>query len=315
MFLLLCRRSGEALVSLLLVSVVVFLITAVLPGDAAQEMLGQDATPETLAALRAKMGLDQPMFVRYLQWLAGLLSGDPGRSLVSDAGVMELIGNRLPNSLLMAAATAGISVPVALVLGALAAVFRGGLLDRSLNALAIATVSVPGFLLATLSVLVLSVHLGWLPALSYVSDIDSVQAAARVMVLPLLTLGASTIAQMMRMTRAALADQLDSPYVEMARLKGVHPLKVVLFHAAPNAVGPIANAIALSTSYLIGGAIVVETIFHFPGVAKLLVDGVSQRDMPLVQTCAMIFCAGYLALVLVADVVGILANPRLRRPK
>lgn len=312
---MLAHRLGLALLSLLLVSVVVFLITAVLPGDAAEELLGQDATPETLAALRVQMGLDQPLALRYLHWLGGLLVGDPGRSLVSDAPVMELIGNRLPNSLMLAGVTAAIAVPLALLLGTLAAVFRGGWLDRLLNNGAVVMVSVPEFLIATLAVLVLSVQLGWLPALSYASDIDSLASAARVFVMPVLTLCCVTVAQMMRMTRAALADQLDAPYIEMARLKGVPPLRLVLLHAAPNAIGPIANAVALSTSYLLGGVIVVETIFHYPGVAKLMVDGVSQRDMPLVQTCTMIFCAGYLLLVMLADMVGILANPRLRHAR
>lgn len=309
---LLLQRLGLALLSMLLVSMVVFLITSVLPGDAAQELLGQEATPETLAALRVQMGLDQPMAMRYLHWLFGLLSGNPGRSLVSDAPVMELIGNRLPNSLLLAGVTASIAVPLALALGALAAVFRGSWLDRLLNSGAVAMVSVPEFLIATIAVLVLSVQLGWLPALSYASDIDSLSGAMRVFVMPVLTLCCVTVAQMMRMTRAALAEQLDAPYIEMARLKGVPPWRLVLRHAAPNAIGPIANAIALSTSYLLGGVIIVETIFHYPGVAKLMVDAVSQRDMPLVQTCTMIFCAGYLLLVMLADVIGILANPRLR---
>jgi len=309
---MLLQRTGLALLSLLLVSLVVFVITAVLPGDAAEELLGQDATPETLAALRVQMGLDRPLALRYLYWLGGLLSGNPGRSLVSDASVMELVGNRLPNSLLLAAITAAIAVPVALLLGTLAAVFRGGWLDRLLNSGAVALVSVPEFLIATIAVLVLSVQLGWLPALSYASDIDSLSAAGRVFVMPVLTLCCVTVAQMMRMTRAALADQLDAPYVEMARLKGVPPVRLVLRHAMPNAIGPIANAVALSTSYLLGGVIIVETIFHYPGVAKLMVDGVTQRDIPLVQTCTMIFCAGYLLLVLVADVIGALANPRLR---
>jgi peptide/nickel transport system permease protein len=312
---LLAQRIGLSLLSLLLVSMVVFLITAVLPGDAAEELLGQDATPETLEALRLQMGLDQPMLQRYMNWLMGLLSGNPGRSLVSDAPVMELIGNRLPNSLLLAGITIGITVPVALLLGTLAAMFRGGRLDRFLNSTAVAMVSVPEFLIATVAVLLLSVHLGWLPALSYASDIDSLGGAARVFIMPVLTLCCVTIAQMMRMTRAALADQLDAPYVEMATLKGVPPVRMVLLHAFPNAIGPIANAVALSTSYLIGGVIVIETIFHYPGLAKLMVDGVSQRDMPLVQTCTMISCAGYLFMVTSADVIGILSNPRLRHAR
>jgi len=310
---LLLQRLGLALVSLWLVSLAVFVMTAVLPGDAAAELLGQEATPETLTALRAQMGLDQPLWWRYLHWLIGLVSGHPGRSLVSDADVLELIGNRLPNSLLLAAAVAVIAVPLALALGTLAAMFRGHWLDRGLNSAAVALVSIPEFLIAAVMVLLLAVHLGWLPALSYVSDIDSLTGAVRALLMPVMTLCCVTVAQMMRMTRAALADQLDAPYIEMARLKGVAPLRLVLNHAMPNAIGPIANAVALSCSYLLGGVIVVETIFHYPGVARLLVDGVAQRDMPLIQTLTMLFCAGYLLLVLVADVIGIVANPRLRR--
>jgi len=171
---------------------------------------------------------------------------------------------------------------------------------------------VPEFLVATLAVLVFAVKLRWLPALSYVNDIESLGQLLRAFAMPVLSLCCVIVAQMMRMSRAAVIDQLEAPYIEMVRLKGASALRMVLAHALPNAVGPIANAVALSLSYLLGGVIIVETIFNYPGIAKLMVDGVSQRDMPLVQTCAMIFCAGYLILVTLADVCGIVANPRLR---
>src|SRR4030095_15332868 len=148
----------------------------------------------------------------------------------------------------------------------------------------------------------------WLPALSYASDVDSLGQVLRAFAMPVLSLCCVIIAQMMRMTRAAVIDQLEAPYIEMVKLKGASPMRMVLAHALPNAVGPIANAVALSLSYLLGGVIIIETIFNYPGIAKLMVDGVSQRDMPLVQTCAMIFCAGYLILVTLADVCGIVAN-------
>ncbi|MFV0675891.1 ABC transporter permease [Variovorax sp. tm] len=309
---LLAQRIALALLSLLAVSVIVFSITAVLPGDAAEEQLGQDATPEALAALRAQMGLDVPAPKRYAQWLAGMARGDLGRSSTTQMPVLELVASRLPNSLLLAAVTALFSVPIALMLGIASAVWRGSWFDRAASTSAVAVVSVPEFLVATLAVLVFAVKLRWLPALSFVSDIDSLGQMLQAFAMPVLVLCCVIVAQMMRMTRAAVIDQLEAPYIEMVRLKGASPMRTVLAHALPNAVGPIANAVALSLSYLLGGVIIVETIFNYPGIAKLMVDGVSQRDMPLVQTCAMIFCGAYLLLVTAADICGILANPRLR---
>jgi len=309
---LLAQRIALALLSLLAVSVVVFSITAVLPGDAAQEQLGQDATPEAVAALRAQMGLDVPAPERYAKWLGGMLKGDPGRSATTQMPVAELVASRLPNSLLLAAVTALFSVPIALALGIASAVWRGSWFDRAASTTAVGVVSVPEFLVATLAVLVFAVKLRWLPALSFVNDIESLGQLLRAFAMPVLVLCCVIVAQMMRMTRAAVIDQLEAPYIEMVRLKGASPMRMVLAHALPNAVGPIANAVALSLSYLLGGVIIVETIFNYPGIAKLMVDGVSQRDMPLVQTCAMIFCCAYLILVTTADIFGILANPRLR---
>lgn len=309
---LLAQRVGLALFALLAISVIVFAITAVLPGDAAQEQLGQDATPEALAALRAQMGLDVPAPERYGRWLAGIVQGELGTSQTTQLPVGELIGSRLPNSLLLAAVTALISVPIALALGIAAAAWRGSWFDRITSTASVAVVSVPEFLVATLAVLIFAVKLRWLPALSYVNEIESLGQLLRAFAMPVLTLSCVIGAQMVRMTRAAVIDQLEAPYIEMMRLKGATPARLVLAHALPNAVGPIANAVALSLSYLLGGVIVVETIFNYPGIAKLMVDGVSQRDMPLVQACAMLFCAGYLILVTTADLCGIVANPRLR---
>ena len=309
---LLAQRIALALLSLLAVSVIVFSITAVLPGDAAQEQLGQEATPEALAALRTQMGLDVPAPERYAKWLLGMVQGDPGRSATTQLPVGELVASRLPNSLLLAAVTALFSVPIALTLGIASAVWRGSWFDRAASTAAVGVVSVPEFLVATLAVLVFAVQLRWLPALSFVNDIESVGQMLRAFAMPVLVLCCVIVAQMMRMTRAAVIDQLEAPYIEMVRLKGASPMRMVLAHALPNAVGPIANAVALSLSGLLGGVIIVEVIFNYPGIAKLMVDGVSTRDMPLVQACAMIFCAAYLLLVMVADICAILSNPRLR---
>lgn len=309
---LILRRVGAALITLLLVSIVIFTIASLLPGDAAQEVLGQSATPEQVAALRAEMGLDRPAPARYVGWLGALLQGDPGQSFVANLPVSDIIAERLPNSLMLAGMTAAIAVPIALLIGIVAAIRRGRATDRVLNVITLSLVAIPEFLVATVGVLIFSVWLLWLPSIALVSDEATWGEMLRSLALPIFSLAAVVIAQMARMTRAAVADQLDRPYVEMALLKGVPYPRIILFHVLPNAVGPVVNAIALSLSFLMGGAIIVETIFNFPGLASLMVNAVTSRDMPLLQACAMIFCAAYLALMLIADVIAILANPRLR---
>ena len=313
MTVLIARRIGVALLTLLLVSIVVFAITAVLPGDAAQAALGQSATPEMIAALRAQMGLDDPAWLRYLHWLTGLLSGNPGQSMANDTPVSELIASRLPKSLLLAGTAAALSVPIALTLGIVSAMYRGSRLDRTLSLMTLGMVALPEFLVATVAVLIFAVKLRWLAALSYVPDHPGLGQFLRAYAMPVMTLAFVIVAQMARMTRAAVIDQLNQPYVEMAILKGASPARIVLRHALPNAIGPIANAVALSLSYLLGGAIIVETIFNYPGIASLMVDAVTNRDMALLQACAMIFCCAYLSLVLCADVCAIVSSPKLRR--
>ncbi|MCJ2182946.1 ABC transporter permease [Novosphingobium sp. 1949] len=309
---LVARRIGGALLTLFLVSLAVFSISLLMGGDAAEAILGQSATPEALAGLRAAMHLDQPAYLRYLEWARDLLGGDMGTSLITGMPVSATVLPRLASSLQLAGLTALVSVPLALALGILAAVRRGSLLDRAISMATIAVVSVPEFLIATIAVLIFAVTLHWLPALSSGRTIETPLDLVRTFAMPVMTLACVVVAQMIRMTRAAVCDALDSSYVEAARLKGVSPARLVLRHALPNAVGPIANAIALSLSVLLGGVIVIEVIFNYPGVARLMVDAVSTRDLPMIQTVAMIFSAAYLLLVTAADIVAILSNPRLR---
>ncbi|HVW48911.1 MAG TPA: ABC transporter permease [Trinickia sp.] len=310
---LIASRLGLALLTLLIVSAIVFAMTGLLPGDAAQEALGQAATPEAVAALRHQFGLDQPALQRYLQWLFHIVRGDFGMSLSNSLPVSDLIATRLPNSLMLAGLTTVVAVPIALAIGILSAMYRGSLLDRALNLLTLSTVAVPEFLVATIAVLIFAVNLHWLPALSYLSSVSSFGDLVRIYAMPVMTLCCVLIAQMARMTRAAVLDQLNSGYVEMATLKGASQVRIVLRHVLPNAIGPIANAVALSLSYLFGGVVIVESIFNYPGLASLMVDAVTNRDMPLVQGCVMVFCAAYLALVLMADLCQIISNPRLRQ--
>lgn len=309
---LVARRIGTVLFTLLLVSMVVFSLSSLLPGDAAQQLLGQSATPEAVAALREVLGLDKPAHLRYLDWLRGLIVGDPGISLANNMPVAELVAERLPRSLILAGIAALVSVPLALSLGIAAAMYGGSRLDRFLNTLTLTMVAIPEFLVATVLVLVFAVKLNWVSALSYAPPGASFGQFIAAYALPVLTLFFVLVAQMARMSRAAVLDQLSQPYVEMAVLKGASQPRVVLRHALPNAIGPIANAVALSLSYLLGGVIIVEVIFNYPGIASLMVDSVANRDMPLLQTCAMIFCTAYLLLVLIADICAIVSNPKLR---
>lgn len=310
---LIARRIGLAFVTLVLVSVVIFTISGLLPGDAAEEKLGQGATKDQIAALRAEMGLDRPAAVRYFEWLRGMAVGDPGHSLVANKPVADIISERLPNSLTLAALTTLFAVPIAFLVGIWSAIQRGRATDRVLNIMTLSMVALPEFLVATIAVLIFSVKLLWLPSITIVPQDPTLGEFLRAYAMPVLVLGVGVIAQLGRMIRAAIIAELDRPYVEMARLKGVSQRRLIFRHVLPNAVGPIVNSMALSLSYLFGGAIIVETIFSYPGLASLMVNAVTSRDMPLLQACAMVFCATYLFLVLVADTVAILANPRLRQ--
>ncbi|RWB32202.1 MAG: ABC transporter permease [Mesorhizobium sp.] len=309
---LLWRRLASALLTLLIVSFAIFFATSLLPGDVTEILLGQAATPEAVAGLRDAMHLNDPAIIQFLKWLGGLVTGDLGTSYSNNMPVADLIGRRLVNTLELGLVTAIISVPLSLALGITAAINHGTAYDRAVSALTIGVISVPEFLVAIAAQLIFAVYLKWLPALSLATDVSSIGELIRIYTMPVITLIFVISAQMTRMTRAAVIETLHTPYVEMAQLKGASRGRVVFRHALPNTLGPIFNAIALSISYLLGGVIIVETIFNYPGIAKLMVDAVATRDLPLIQSCAMIFCVGYLALVTIADIVATLSNPRLR---
>jgi len=309
---LVLNRLLIAIISLLIVSFAVFFATSMLPGDTASILLGQAATPEAVAGLRKAMHLDEPAILRFMGWLLGLMRGDLGISYANNMPVAQLIGGRLVATLELAAITTLVSVPLALLLGITSAMLRGSYYDRLVTVISIGVISVPEFMVATLAVLLFAVYLRWLPALSSTSEAHTLFDLMKIYAMPVITLTFVISAQMIRMTRAALIETLKTPYVEMALLKGASRSRMVFRHALPNALGPIVNAIALSLSYLVGGVIIVETIFNYPGIAKLMVDAVATRDLPLIQSCAMIFCLGYLLLITAADIIAILSNPRLR---
>ena len=309
------RRLGLGVVTLWVVSLLVFAGTEILPGDVAEAILGQSATPEAVAAIRAQLNLDRPAMVRYFDWLVNFLRGDLGISLAANVEISEMISGRLKNTLTLAALTAAFAVPLSLALGLAAAMYPGGRVDRLVTVLTLFLLSVPEYFIAATLVLVFAVHLQWLPAIILPPEEASIWLLVKSLALPIFTLTTSVVAHMARMTRAAIINVMTSPYIEMAILKGVPRGRIVLRHALFNAIGPVVNVVALNLAYLIGGVVIVETVFAYPGLAKLMVDAVSRRDMPLVQACAMIFCSAYILLILVADLLAILANPRLRQPK
>jgi peptide/nickel transport system permease protein len=311
-FLLIVRRLASAIGTLLFISILVFVATQLLPGDAAEVALGQSATPETLAAYRREMGLDRPAPLRYAHWLADFAHGDFGKSSISGRNVTDLIATRLPSTLTVAGLTALISIPLALGFGLYAAARAGSLPDRIITAISLFTVSGPEFLFATLLVMLFAVQLRWLPATSYLSTNSSLAAQARALVLPVSTLLISTFGPMTRMTRSAVMNVLSAPFVEMALLKGIPRSRILLRHALPNAIAPIANVVGISLGYMISGVVVIEVVFSLPGMAKMMVDGVASRDLPLVQACAIIFCSLYIGLNLITDLIALLCNPRLR---
>jgi peptide/nickel transport system permease protein len=312
---LLSQRLALGLLSLLAVSVIIFLAVGLLPGDLAQAMLGQSATAETLAALRTQLGLDQPPLARFMAWIWHFVQGDLGVSLANQRPIAELVGTRLGNTLFLAAFAALVSVPLALLLGMLAALYRNSWFDRLLNTSALSAVSFPEFFVAYLLILVFSVKLNWFPSISNLAPDASLGAMLQASILPVATLSLVVIAQMMRMTRAALINLLASPYIEMARLKGIGQARIIFRHALPNALAPIVNVVALNLAYLVVGVVVVEVVFVYPGLGQLLVDSVAKRDIPVVQACSLIFAGTYILLNTLADVLSIASNPRLMHPK
>ena len=309
------KRLGLGAITLLAVSVIIFGAVELLPGDLAEAVLGQGATQETVTAMRKELGLDRPAPVRYFDWLGSALTGDFGKSLASKKDVTTLIAPRFANTLFLALYAAAIAVPLALILGVMAALYRNSAFDRASNIGTLTAISSPEFFVGYILILFFAVKYQVFPALSTMSpDMDFFDKLYRLF-LPAMTMVLVVTAHMMRMTRASIINLLASPYIEMARLKGVPQSRVITHHALPNAWAPIINVIALNLAYLITGVVLVEVVFVYPGIGQLLVDSVTKRDFPVVQACCLIFAATYILLNLVADVGAIISNPRLRHPK
>jgi peptide/nickel transport system permease protein len=312
---LVAQRIALGLVLLLAVSVLIFGATQILPGDVAQQILGQSATPETLANLREELGLNVPPVQRYLNWLWGLLHGDLGTALSNGQDIATSMGKRLGNTLFLAASAAVIAVPLAIMLGLLAVRYRNRWPDKLISMVTLATISVPEFLVGYIAIYFLSVKFRLLPSLASVNDGMSLGERWYAISLPVLVLVLAVLGHMMRMTRAAILNVLESAYVETAELKGLPQFRIIARHALPNAIAPVVNVVMLNLAYLVVGVVVVEVVFVYPGMGQYLVDHVSKRDVPVVQACGLVFAAIYIGLNIAADVISILANPRLRHPK
>ena len=317
------QRLALGLLTLFVVSIIIFSSIELLPGDFTEAVLGQAATEETVAAFRLELGLDKPAPLRYLDWVGALMQGDLGTSFSGRAAsgvdrsrsVAELVGPRLANTLFLASMTAIIAVPLALFLGITAALKRNSFYDKAVSSLTLTTISFPEFFVAYILILLFATLNSWFPSLANVDPGMALGTRIWTSFLPALTLTLVIVAHMMRMTRAALINLLASPYIEMARLKGEPPRTVILKHALPNAWAPIATVIAFNLAYLVVGVVVVEVVFVYPGIGQLMVDAVSSRDIPVVQACALIFAGTYILLNLLADIIGIITNPRLLHPK
>ena len=312
---LVAKRLGLGLLILFVISVIIFFMVELLPGDIAEAVLGQGATEENVRNLREQMGLNDPALVRYFDWLKGAVFFDFGRSIVTQEPVISVIGERFRNTLFLATYAAVIAVPFAIILGVIVALLRNSIFDRVANVLTLTSISSPEFFLGYILILYFSVKWGMFPAIASLNDSMTFWELLQRTFLPALTLVLVVTAHMMRMTRAAIINLLASPYIEMAKLKGTPPWKVIVRHALPNAWAPIINVVALNLAYLITGVVLVEVVFVYPGIGQALVDAVSKRDFPVVQACCLIFAATFILLNLAADVGAILTNPRLRHPK
>lgn len=312
---LVAQRVALGIVLLLAVSVLIFAGTQILPGDVAQAILGQSATPESLANLREQLGLNQPAYIRYFHWLGGVLTGDLGTAMSSGQDIATSIKGRLWNTLFLAFWAAIVAVPLAIILGLIAVRYRNGWVDKLISGLALASTSFPEFFIGYVLVYFFAVKYQWFPAISTVYDGMPFGERMQAIALPATALTLVVLAHMMRMTRAAILNVMQSAYVETAELKGLSAFNVIRKHAFPNAIAPIINVVMLNLAYLIVGVVVVEVIFVYPGMGQYLVDHVTKRDVPVVQAVGLIFAAVYITLNIIADIGAIVANPRLRHPK
>jgi len=296
----------------ILVSLMVFTIIEVLPGDAASRILGRDATPEMREQLRQRLGLNDPASVRYLLWLTNALKGDFGESLAGDRPVGEIVLPKLKNTLILAAAAVIIYLPLSFSLGIITALYHHRSVDNIFSGLTLLGMSIPEFVIGTLLIIIFAVNLKWLPALSMFSENEPIDTAIRKLILPVITLTAAMTAYGVRMLRDRLIEVFEAEFVRMATLRGLSKWRVIVRHALPSSMLPMLNVTALNIAWLVGGVVVVETVFTYPGLGRLLVNAVGDLDIPLVEAIVLIMAFAYILVNLIVDIAGIMIDPRLR---
>jgi peptide/nickel transport system permease protein len=307
----LARRVGLGLVSLVFVSILIFLLTHILPSDPARAILGHFAEPSQLKAVTKQLGLDKPLLTQYFSWMSGVVQGHLGTSFATKGSVTTIILPRLRNSLELLVLVAVIAVPLSILLGMRAAARRDSVFDHTVSLSTIGLTGLPEFVIGILLTLLLAVgvfHL--LPAIS--TTAGNPLGSPKAMLLPVATLVVATLPYLTRLVRGSMIEALGSPYVEMARLKGVPERPVVRRHALRNALVPVTQGTGLTLIYLLGNVVVIETLFNYPGLGSVLVSSVSGRDLPMIQAIALVFAAMFILFNIVADLLTIFATPRLR---
>ena len=312
---LIVRRLALGILTLLAISLLITVGVEALSGDVCTAMMGQMASEDKVAACHRALNLDRPVHLRYIEWLINFAQGDMGKALTNHRDVVDVIGNRVGNTFFLAIAAALIAIPISLVLGVLAALYRNSFLDRSISMITLSGVSVPDFFIAYILMAIFAVSFGFFPAISNIDDSMSLAERITASALPVLTLTLAVSAHMMRMTRASIVSLMASPYIEMAKLKGIKPSRIIVFHALPNAWSPIIQVIMLNLAWLVVGVVIVEVVFVYPGLGALMIDAVFLRDLPTVRATAMIFATVYVILNLLADILSMMSNPRLMHPK
>jgi len=310
---LIAQRLVISLLTLLLVAVIVFVVVELLPGDVATRILGRDATPETIAVFRERMNLDAPPAERFAEWLGSIVTGDLGYALTSGRPISRILAPRIQNTLILAGLALLLYIPLSLIPAMLQALYRDRPIDQLLSTVNLIAVSLPDFLLGTILLIAFAVTVPLFPAMSLVDETSDAAEYLRACALPALTLAIVMAAYAIRMLRDNLVEILDADFVRMAELKGLPRRKVLVRHALPNSLVPTLNITALNLGYVIGGVVIVERVFSYPGFGSLMVDALTLRDIPLIEATVLIAAAVYITANLLADVGAILLNPRLRQ--
>ena len=312
MFFLVIKRILLGLITLFIVSLITFVGVEILPGDACTTYLEREAYGAALEACYERLGLNVPAYERYISWAFGVLQGDFGYSLSGEMKINDVLGPRVKNSMVLASASILIGIPIALLLGIITALWRDKMPDIIISTIAIFSMTIPEFVSATLLILIVAIWLEWLPGIVIVPTGVSVYELLPNIILPVIAISMIMTAHMARMVRSSVIQVMASDYVQMAILKGVPYWKMVFKHVLPNALLPAINVVALTIAWLLGGVVVTEVVFNYPGLGRLVIESISNRDLPVVQALAIILASIYVSINLIADLMTLVLNPRLK---